>query len=287
MKGLRRAWLFAAAGLVACQVQVEAPDLSGLLGDSGARSDLGVDVPGTLDLPIGDPDANRDPGAEAVPEDRLEDLARDAVEDIGTDPAADLPEEPQIGNAPCRTEAGCISGICMEGWCRCTETWHCEAGMWCDGGSTLVRGTGQCLPTRGLAAGCQFHDQCQTGACDPTGYCAWCASGGTGCDPNKVCCFGECREGCLGCAVAPPPAPVYTPCATGCYDAEKEFCGPNGAEPKRPNGSDCQFNDAWCQSGVCFTEDLRVSACADCRTDDDCKALHGGGVCIGGYCAIP
>ncbi|MBP7127649.1 hypothetical protein KBD49_14915 [Myxococcota bacterium] len=292
MKRLRRAWTIAVAGLAACQIQVAAPDLSGLLGDSGSGLDFGADVPPIPELPaedrIGDP-GGRDPGPEAAPEDRLEDPSRDPgnPEDSGGDVAEDLYEEPRIGNVRCRTGGGCVSGICKEGFCRCDETWHCEAGDWCDGGSTAVRDSGLCLPRRGLTAGCRFHEQCQTGACDPTGYCAWCAPGGAGCEEAKVCCFGVCREGCLGCAVAPPPAPVYTACATGCYEAEKEFCGPNGGEPKRPNGSDCQFNDSWCQSGVCFSEDLRESACADCHDDADCVAMHGGGVCLGGYCAIP
>jgi len=275
----------AVAGLAACQVQVAAPDLSGLFGESGSLVDSGEDVPGAEvpgngELPGEDLVVIPDPGSDrpGTLEDRLEDPGS---------AGEDLFEEPQPGNASCRSDQGCVSGICKEGFCRCVETWHCGEGSWCDGGATSERGTGWCLSLRGFTAGCRFHEQCQTGACDPSGYCAWCAAGGTGCEVGKVCCFGVCREGCLGCAVAPPPAPVYTDCASGCYDAEQQFCGPNGGEQKREDGQDCQFNDSWCLSGVCFSEDLTTSICAQCHDDADCQALHGGGVCIGGYCGIP
>lgn len=279
---------FAVVGLTACQIQVAAPDLSGLLGDSGPSADPGTEVPTTRELPGEDLFVEPDPGGDSlvVVDDRPGDLSRDPG-GPGTDTGEDLYEEPQIGNAACRTDLGCVSGVCKEGLCRCMETWHCEAGTWCDGGSTSVRDTGMCRPQRGVTAGCRFHDQCLTGACDRSGYCAWCAPGGTGCEQGKDCCFGSCREGCLGCAVAPPPSPVLTACATGCYDAEQEFCGPNGPQPKQPEGVDCQFNDSWCLSGVCYSEDLEWSVCAMCHDDQDCLVLHGGGVCFGGYCAIP
>lgn len=282
--------------LSACQIQVGAPDFAGLLGrDVPGAPDQGEDV-GSLD--------GVSEGGDAVADEDLPERDSSAPGDgfpretpsdpggPGSDAQGDLEEdffvEPALGNAPCQADRECLSGRCEGGRCRCLGSWTCEPGDWCDEGDTAVLNQGICHPRRGLAAGCQFHEQCETGACDPSGYCAWCAPGGTGCEPGKECCFGACREGCLGCAVAPPPEPVRTACATGCYDPEQEFCGPAGPEPKRFDGMDCQFNDSWCQSGICYTEDLWQSFCAQCRTDADCRIPAGGvGGCLGGYCAVP
>lgn len=290
MRKTLMALLVPVALLAACQITVPSPDLSifadsGPGGDEGPPTDPGRD-PGTES---GTDEGGQDhtpPGDPGVPDDQPVDIG---PVDTGWDPGpvdtgTDLNETPMPGNYPCQTNQGCLSGECANQVCTCRDATECDGGLWCDAGETKWTGTGRCLAPRPLYAGCKQHAHCESAACDQQlFYCAKCADGGATCDGTFACCGGGCVQGCLGCAVAPPPAPVYTFCMSGCFDAAVQFCGPNGGEYKRGLNEDCQFNDSWCKSGYCKVSDDGASSFCGCRVDQDC----GGGVCLGGFCAIP
>jgi hypothetical protein len=289
--------LLTAALTSACTVTVPSPDLS-IFGDLAGGDDLGTTDPGTdpgedpgRDLPGADHTPPGDPG---VPDDSPVDTFVDTFVDTGWDPGivdtgTDLNETPQPGNSTCITNQGCLSGECRHGTCTCKSTRQCNDGQWCDGSSGTTVGTDRCQELRQLFAGCSAHEQCASGACDTTigtpGYCAKCANGGTGCDTGWFCCGGTCSQGCLGCALAPPPAPEYTFCMSGCFDAATQFCGPQGPEAKREIGTECWYSDAWCKTGYCKVYSEGAFSYCACRTDEDCGG--GGALCLDGGCAIP
>lgn len=294
MRRILRVLAAALLGLSACTVTVPSPDLAVFQGDDGV-TDLGAD-PGL------DPgkDLGVDPGKDPGP---LDPGSFDPGTDLGpvdpgqADPGPfdpgpeDVPPViPQLGGAACTVNEGCVSGECLAGRCTCRTAADCEKGLWCDAGDTKFRGTLNCQLPRQNFAGCTSHVQCKTGACDPQGYCANCAKGGTGCnttaEPPEMCCGGNCETGCLGCAVAPPPAPELTFCAAGCYDATVQYCAP-GLPEKLPVGKPCEFNDSWCRSGFCKLNSTGTDSRCACVTDADCKSLGLGAVCLKGGCAMP
>lgn len=279
---------------VACDdVVVEAPDLSGLTDPGTPVPDVPATDPGPADVPAVDPGPSdpgvSDPGATDGINDDFEDPGADPGEDPGpADAGVDLNETPMPVGYTCITDQGCLSGDCRDKVCACAVQGDCEPGTFCDAGETVFADTGKCLPRRSLFAGCLHHAQCQSGACDkpgglaPDGYCASCASqDGVGCGVNLMCCGGNCSEFCMGCAVSMElPDPVF--CQSGCYDPRTQHCSPTGPAPKLPMFSDCQYSNAWCETGYCKMEPDGLSSWCACDGDEDC----GGGFCIGGACAI-
>ncbi len=260
MKRILLALLFG-WGLAGCgEVVVRAPDF-GAASDPGQAPDTGLSDPGTED-----PDGGtEDPGQ---------------AQDTGV---TDVPlKDPQFAGEACRDPAECLSGTCDDGICTCADATHCPATTWCDRDPAKFLGSNRCFPLRAVLDGCTDHVQCASGACDIAhGLCVHCATGGTGCDDGSgtVCCFGECSQGCLGCALAPPPEPVRQRCLTGCYDPLTEYCGPEGPAAPLPATGDCNFQHPACASGICVpTQDGMDSECgcndatADCPFEWQCVA---------------
>jgi hypothetical protein len=263
--------------MVACAVTVPAPDFA-FLQDTPATDPGGTDL-GT------------DPG---TPDDTLTDPGEDPGTDPGEDPGTEvIVIPPQNGGYPCALDAECVSGSCSTaGFCTCRDVDDCDSGQWCDVGTTIFNGTLNCLPWREDFAGCTTHAQCRSGACDGlntgsggVGYCAQCANGGTQCDSGTLytCCGGRCVQGCMGCAIAPPPAPELQFCASGCWDPATQFCGPEGPTYKLGATADCQHLHSWCLTNSCLeSSDGKNSVCS-C---DDGIAPCQQGFCFEGRCEI-
>ncbi len=281
--GLASCLLFAA-----CSVSVPAPDLN--LPDGGGEDVTVADVPAEAPDP-----GTQDPGAkDEAPVDPGKDPAADPGKDLPTDPIVTDPivVAPQNGGHPCTRNEECVSGMCAGTFCTCRDVADCDEGMWCDTGDTKFSNTMNCLWPRQNFTGCMNAVHCKSGACNMDnraytngrGYCANCATA-KDCEntpDTPMCCGGNCAAGCMGCAVAPPPAPEYQFCASGCWDPETQYCGPDGPTAKLGAGADCRFLDSWCLSRSCLIEPDGTSSL--CACDDSIAPCQDGLACVEGRC---